>query len=375
MNRFSLFLLTIAFLFITIAPTVAQNDDTYFPLRVLRVTEDDDENLTLEWQLFETVEGFEDADIHWGGSDLIDLSIDVLLHDSRTNLGHPSYAKRTITCEVNEDGEGSLIEIHWDPFDFPFVYFTDDNYDFSHEYVDYQDFLFALNGAGHVDDYLNHHDSEVVQSCTEQLQDMIDDLRRKYGLPVAPSNPPAPSWTSGVDLEGGTIIRYLPTHGHYVTKIDIHHDNNTRNPTASAAFRPFNLHPMYPPPHNIVLSVNYEAVHSSTVPGEIFINYDTNHVFIQPTGTATLAYLLSVAQFSFISVLNGDGSKRYIAKVNHTDAFDFADGQYPDFVQGVRYRCDPQAKEGEFEQGEAVEFYFKRVPPAPADDTEGTTTD
>ena len=374
MNRISLFVLSTVFLFATIVPTVAQDDDTYFPLRVLRVTEDDDDNLTLEWELYETVEGFEGANISAGGSDLIDITIDVLLHDSRTNLGHPSYQKRAITCEVNYDGEGDLIEIFWDPFDFPYVPFADDSIDLSSQY--YSDFLLALHDAGHIDDANNHHDSEVVQSCTDQLQDMVDDLRRKYGLPVAPSNPPAPLWVSGADLEGGTLVRDLDAYSHYIAKIDIHHDNNTRAPSVSAAFRPFNLYPLYPPAHNIVLAVTYESVHSSTVPGEVFINYDTNHVFIQPTGTATLAYLLSVAQFSYISVLNGDGSKRYIAKVNHTDAFDFAHGQYPDFDQGVRYRCDPQSKEGDFEQGEAVEFYFKHVPPTPTDgEGEGTTSD
>lgn len=238
------------------------------------------------------------------------------------------------------------VDVEWAWTEHPHVHFLDypeqlDNQTFHPG--QYHDIVALMGDLGYYDADDDIH--IALDSLFNNMQIMVDNARRAWGLEVFPGSPP-PVWTAGVEIDGGDWYQYGDTFEYYIARVDIHHDRNLRSPDVSAAWRPQSQRRFKPKfDSNDILS---ELVYNAT---GVQINYDTNVANIAIAGP--LPIFQSIPRHGWLSIESRTGDKWYVAQVSHR--------LFHAETSAIELRVDPHAKNGEFTTGQNVNVQIEQT--------------
>ena len=189
----------------------------------------------------------------------------------------------------------------------------------------------------------------AIEAIDTNLQEMIDNARRAYGLVVYK---PATKWSPCVAQSGGDWVyeRLLDASGKYhqrfyIARIDIEACKNIIKPSLSAAFRSQSRRRFsYDFDSN---DMNVNVVVGTT---GVRIDYDAKNVKITIPGS--LAASQTIPRFGYVSIEKGD--KWYVARILHR--------LHHASTNTLEWRVDPMSKSGVFVAGETVKFRVQQTP-------------
>ena len=195
----------------------------------------------------------------------------------------------------------------------------------------------------------SHVDAAAIEAIDTNLQEMIDNARKAYGLTVYK---PATKWSTCVAQSGGDWVyeRLLDEDGgyhqkFYIARIDIEACKNIIKPSLSAAFRSQSRRRF-----SYDFDSNDMNVNIVVGPTGVRIDYDAKNVKITMTGS--LAASQKVPRFGYVSIEKGD--KWYVARILHR--------LHHASTNTLEWRVDPMSKSGVFVAGETVKLRVQQTP-------------
>ena len=195
----------------------------------------------------------------------------------------------------------------------------------------------------------NHVDAAAVEAVDINLQEMVDNARRAYGLAVY--KPPT-KWSPCVAQSGGDWVyeTLLNASGGYhqeffIAQIDIEACKNIIKPSLSAAFRPQSQ-------RRFSYDFDSNDMNANIVVGATGVQIDYGAKTVKIKMADSLAAFQRIPRFGYVSIEKGD--KWYIARINHL-SHDVSSGT-------IELRVDPTAKSGVFVAGETVKLRVQQTP-------------
>ena len=189
----------------------------------------------------------------------------------------------------------------------------------------------------------------AIEALDTNVQEMIDNARRAYGLTVYK---PATKWSPCVAQSGGDWVyeRLLDEGGKYhqefyIARIDIEACKNIIKPSLSAAFRSQSRRRF-----SYYFDSNDMNVNVVVGPTGVRIDYDAKNVKITIPGS--LAASQTIPRFGYVSIEKGD--KWYVARILHR--------LHHASTNTLEWRVDPMSKSGVFVAGETVKFRVQQTP-------------
>ena len=242
----------------------------------------------------------------------------------------------------------NATDCRWSWVDHPHVPIHDypDNHG-SYTFYDFDiaDFTSLIGGQP----WLRATPAAAIEVLDTNLQEMIDNARRAYGLVVYK---PATKWSPCVAQSGGDWVyeRLLDASGKYhqefyIARIDIEACKNIIKPSLSAAFRSQSRRRF-----SYDFDSNDMNVNVVVGPTGVRIDYDAKNVKITIPGS--LAASQTIPRFGYVSIEKGD--KWYVARILHR--------LHHASTNTLEWRVDPMSKSGVFVAGETVKFRVQQTP-------------
>ena len=267
---------------------------------------------------------------------------DILMHYVTSSGTRGRTGQKYINLVINN------TDCRWSWVDHPHVPIHDypDNHG-SYTFYDFDiaDFTSLIGGQP----WLRATPAAAIEAIDTNLQEMIDNARKAYGLVVYK---PATKWATCVAQSGGDWVyeRLLDASGKYhqrfyIARIDIEACKNIIKPSLSAAFRSQSRRRF-----SYDFDSNDMNVNVVVGPTGVRIDYDAKNVKITIPGS--LAASQTIPRFGYVSIEKGD--KWYVARILHR--------LHHASTNTLEWRVDPMSKSGVFVAGETVKLRVQQTP-------------